>query len=90
MAPGPIISWQIEGRKVEAVTDFIFLASKNTAYSNFSYETKRHVHLGKKAMTHLDSILKSRDITSMTKVRLVQATVSQVVMYGCELDHKEG
>jgi len=75
MAPGPTISWQIEGGKVETVTDFIFLASKNTAYSNCSYETKRHVHLGKKAMTHLDSILKSRDITFPTKVHLIKAMV---------------
>ena len=64
---------------MEAVTDFIFLASKNTAYSNFSYETKRHVHLGKKAMTHLDSILKSRDITLLAKICIVKAMVFPAV-----------
>ena len=74
MASGPIISWQMEGGKVETVTDF-FLASKITAYSDCSYEIKRHLHLGKKAMTNLDSILKSRDITLPTKVHLIKAVV---------------
>ena len=84
MAPGPIISWQIEGRKVEAVTDFIFLASKVAADSDCSYEIKRCLLLGRKAMTYLDTILKSRDITLLTKVCLVKAMVFPVVMYRCE------
>ena len=75
MASGPIISWKIEGGKVETVTEFIFLASKITAYSDCSYEIKRHLHLGKKAMTNLDSRLKSRDITLPTKVHLIKAVV---------------
>ena len=81
MASGPIISWQIDG---ETVADFIFLGSKITADGNCSHEIKRHLLLGRKAMTNLDSILKSRDITLPTKVRLVKAMVFPVVMYGCE------
>ena len=81
MAPGPITSWQIDG---ETVADFIFLGSKITADSNCSHEIKRHLLLGRKVMTNLDSILKSRDITLSTKVRLVKAMVFPVVMYGCE------
>ena len=84
MASGPITSWQIDGEKVETVTDFIFLGSKITADSGCSHEVKRHLLLGRKAMTNLDSILKSRDITLLTKVHLVKAMVSPVVMYGCE------
>ena len=81
MASGPITSWQIDGEKV---TDFIFLSSKITADGDFSYEIKRRLLLGRKAMTNLDSILKSRDTTLPTKVRLVKAMVFPVVMYGCE------
>ena len=84
MASGPITSWQIEWGKVEAVTDFIFLGSKITADSDCSHEIKRHLLLGRKAMTNLDSTLKSRDITLPTKVRLVQAMVFPVVTYGYE------
>ena len=84
MASGPITSWQIAGEKVETVTDFIFLGSKITAHGDCSHEMKRHLFLGRKAMTNLDSILKSRDITLPTKVRLVKAMVFLVVMYGCE------
>ena len=84
MASGPITSWQIEREKVEAVTDFIFLNSKITADGDCSHEIKRHLLFGRKGMTNLDSILKSRDITLPTKVRLVRAMVFPVVMYGCE------
>ena len=77
MAFGPITSWQIEGAKMETVTDFIFLGSKITVDSDCSHEIKRHLLLGRKAMTNLDSILKSRDITLPTKVRLVKAMVNQ-------------
>ena len=84
MAAGPITSWQIDGETVETVTDFIFLDSKITADGDCSHEIKRHLLLGRKAMTNLDSILKSRDITFPTKVRLVKAMVFPVVMYGCE------
>ena len=84
MASGPITSWQIEGEKVEAVTDFIFLDSKITVDSDFSHEIKRRLILGRKAMTNLDSILKSKDIALSTKAHLVQAVVFPVVMYGCE------
>ena len=84
MASGPITSWQIEGDKVEAVTDFLFSGSKNTADSACSHEIKRYLLLGRKAITKLDSILKSRDITLLTKVHLVKAMVFPVVMYGCE------
>ena len=89
MASGPITSWQIEGEKVETVADFIFLGSKITVDGDFSHEIKRHMLLGKKAMTNLDSILKSRDITLPTKVHSVKAMVFPVIMYGCEsLVHK--
>ena len=84
MASGPITSWQIDGETVETVTDFIFLGSKITADADFSHEIKRCMLLGRKVMTNLDSILKSRDITSPTKVCLVKAMVFPVVMYGCE------
>ena len=84
MASGPITSWQIDGETVETVTDFILGGSKITADGDCSHEIKRHLLLGRKAMTNLDSILKSRDITLPTKVRLVKAMVFPVVMYGCE------
>ena len=84
MASGPIISWQIDGETVETVADFILLGSKITADGDCSHEIKRHLLLGRKVMTNLDSILKSRDITLLTEVRLVKAMVFSVVMYGCE------
>ena len=84
MASGPITSWQIDGETVEIVAVFIFLESKITADSDCSHEIKRHLLLGRKVMTNLDSILKSRDITLPTKVCLVKAMVFPVVMYGCE------
>ena len=84
MASGPITSWQIEVENVETVTDFIFLGSKITADSYCSHEIKRCLLLGRKAMANLDSILKSRDITLLTKVCLVKVMVFPVVMYGCE------
>ena len=84
MASGPITSWQIDGGKVETVTDFIFLGSKITVDDDCSHEIKRFLLLGGKAMTNLDSILKSSDITLPTKVHLVTAMVFPVVMYGCE------
>ena len=84
MASGPITLWQLEGEKVEAVTDFIFLGSKITGDSDCSHEIKRHLLPGRKAMTNLDSILKSRDITLLTKVHLGKAMVFPVVMYGCD------
>ena len=84
MASGPITSWQIDGETVETVADFIFLGSKITADGDCSHEIKRYLLLGRKAMTNLDSILKSRDITWLTKVRLVKAIIFPVVMYGCE------
>ena len=84
MASGPITSWQIEGETMETVTDFIFLGSKITADGDCSNEIKRLLLLGRKAMTNLDSILKSRDITLLTKVHIVKAMVFPVVMYGCE------
>ena len=83
MASGPITSWQIDGETVETVSDFIFLGSKVTADGDFSHEIKRHLLLGRKVMTNLDSILKSRDITLPTRVHLVKAMVFPVVMYGC-------
>ena len=83
MASSPIISWQIEGEKVEAVTDFIFLGSKITVDGDCSHEIKGHLLLGRKAMTNLDSILKIRDITFLTKVCVVKAMVFPVVMYRC-------
>ena len=84
MASGPIISWQIDGETGETVTDFIFLGSKTTADCDCSHEIKRLLLLGRKVMTKLDSILKSRDIALSTKVGLVKAMVFPVVMYGCE------
>ena len=84
MASGPITSWQIDGETVETVADFIFLGSKITADGDCSHEIKRHLLLGRKVMTNLDSIFKSRDITLLTKVHLVKAIVFPVVMYGCE------
>ena len=84
MASGPITSWQIDGETMETVTDFIFLGSKITAEGDCSHEIKRHLLIGRKAMTNLDSILKSRDITLPTNVRLVKALVFPVVMFGCE------
>ena len=84
MASGPITSWQIDGETVVTVTDFIFLGSKITADGDCSHEVKRHSLLGRKIMTNLDSILKSRNITLPTKNHLVKAMVSPVVMYGCE------
>ena len=84
MASGPITSWQIDGRKVQTVTDFTFLGSKITADNDCSHEIKRHLLLGRKAMTNLDSILKSRDITLLTKVHIVKAMVFSAVMYRCE------
>ena len=89
IASGPITSRQIDGETVETVADFIFLGFKITADSDCSHEIKRRILLGRKLMTNLDSILKSRDITLSTKVRLVKAIVFPVVMYGCELDYKE-
>ena len=83
-ASGPITSWQIDGETMETVRDFIFLGSKITADGDSSHEIKRRLLLGRKAMTNLDSILKSRDVTLPTKVRLVKAMVFPVVMYGCE------
>ena len=84
MASGPIISWQIDGETVETVADFIFLGSKITADGDSSHEIKRHLLVGRKVMTNLDSILKSRGITLSIKVCLVKAIVFPVVMYGCE------
>ena len=84
MVSGPITSWQIDGETMETVTEFISLGSKITASGDCNHEIKRHLLLERKAMTNLDSILKSRDITLPTKVRLVKAVVFPVVMYGCE------
>ena len=84
MASGSITSWQKDGETVETVSDFILLGSKITADGDFSHEIKRHLLLGRKVMTHLDSIFKSRDVTLPTKVRLVKVVVFPVVMYGCE------
>ena len=84
MASGPITSWQIDGQTMETMADFIFLGSKITADGEFRHEIKRHLLIGRKVMTNLDSILKSRDITLPTMVCLVKAMVSPVVMYGCE------
>ena len=85
MASGPIISWEIDGETVETVADFIFWGSKITADDDCSHEIKRCLLLGRKVMTNLDSIFKSRDITLLTKVYLVKAMVFPVVMYGCEV-----
>ena len=84
MASSPVTSWQIDGETMETVTDFIFLGSEITADGDYSHEIKRFLILGRKAMTNLDSILKSRDITLPTKVHTVKAIVFPVVMYGCE------
>ena len=84
MASGPITSWEIDGETVDTVAHFIFLGSKITANGDYSHEMKRHLLLGRKVMTNLDSIFKSKDITLPTKVHLVKAMVFPVVMYGCE------
>ena len=84
IASGLITSWQIAGENVEIVTDFIFYGSKITADGDCSHEIKRHLLLGRKAMTNIDSVLKSRDIALLTKVHIVKAMVFPVVMYGCE------
>ena len=84
MTSGPITSWQINGKTVETVAEFIFLGSKITADDDYSHEIKRCLLLGRKVMTNLDSIFKSRDITLPTKVHIVKAMVFPVVMYGCE------
>ena len=84
MASGSITSWEIDGEPVETVADFLFLDSKIPADGDCNHEIKRHLRLGRKVMTNLDSILRSRDITLPTKVRLVKAMVFPVVMYGCE------
>ena len=89
MASGPITSWEIDGETVETVSDFIFGGSKITADGDCSREIKGRLLLGRKVITNLDSILKSKDITLPTKVRLVKAVVFPVVMYGCELDYRE-
>ena len=89
MASSPITSWQIDGERVETVADFILGGSKITADGDCSHEIKRHLLLGRKVLTNLNSILKSTDITLSTKVHLVKAMVFPVVMYGCELDYKE-
>ena len=83
MASGPITPWEIDGETMETVSDFIFLGSKITADGDCSYEIKRHLLLARKVMTKLDSVLKSRDITLPTKVRLIKAMDFPVVMYGC-------
>ena len=84
MASGPITSWQIDGETMETVRNFIFLGSKITVDGDYSHKIKRHLLLGRKSMTDLDSILKSRDITLLTNVHLAKAMVFPVVMYGCE------
>ena len=84
MVSGPITSWEIDGETVETVSDFIFGGSKITADGDCSHEIKRHLLLGRKIMTNLDSVLKSRNITLPTKVHLVKALVFPIVMYGCE------
>ena len=84
MASGPITSWQIEGEKVKIVTDFLFLGSKITVDGDCSHEIKRHLLLGRKTMTNLYSVIKSRDVTLPTKVCIVKAMVFPVVTYGCE------
>ena len=84
MASGPIIAWQIEGEKVEAVTDFLFLGSKVAVDGDCSHEIRRRLLLGRRAMTNLDNVLKSRDITLPTKVGIVKAMCFPVVTYGCE------
>ena len=90
MVSGPITSWQIDGETVETVADFIFWGSKITANGDCSHEIKRCLLLGRKAMTNLDRVLKSRDVILLTKVHLVKDMVFLVVIHECELDHKEG
>ena len=90
MASSPITSWQIDGETMETVRDFIFLGSKITADGDCSHEIKRCLLLGIKAVTNLESILKSRYITLLTKISIVKTMVFSAVMYGCELDYKEG
>ena len=90
MLSGLITSWQIHEEKVEILTDFTFFGSKITVDGNCSHENKRHLVLGRKAMTNLDNILRSRDITLPTKVHTVKAMIFPVIMYRCELDYKEG
>ena len=90
MACGRITSWEIDGERVETVSDFICLGSKVTADGDCSHEIKRRLLLGRKVMTNLDSVFKTRDITLLTKVHLVKAMVFPVVMKGCELDCEEG
>ena len=87
MASGPITSWQIDGEKMKTVTDFIFLGSKITAYSDHSQEIKRCLLLGRKTMTNLGNVLKNKDITLLTKICIVKAIYFPVVMYGCERQH---
>ena len=89
MASGPIVSWQIDGGEMETVADFIFLGSKITADGDCSHKIKRLLLLGRKAVTNVDSLLQSRDITLSTNIHLVKDMVFPVVMYGCELDYKE-
>ena len=89
MAYSPITSWEIDGETVETVSDFIFLGSKITAHGDCSHEIKKRLFLGRRVMTNLDNIFKSRDITLPTKVRLIKAVFFLVVMYGCELGYKE-
>ena len=89
MACSPITSWQIDGETMETLTDFTFLGSKITADGDCSHEIKRCILFGRKVMTNLDNIFKSRDITLPTKVHPVKAMVFPVIIYGCELDHKE-
>ena len=84
MASSPITTWQIDGETMEIMADLIFFSSKSTAYGDCSHKIKRHLLLGRKVMNNLDSILKSKDITLPTKVRLVKAMVFPVVVYGCE------
>ena len=84
MASGPITSWQIEREKVEILTDFLFLGSTITVDSDYSHEIKRHLLLGRKTMTNLGTVLKSRNITLLTKVHIVRAMVFPLVMYGCK------
>ena len=90
MSSGPITSWQIDGETVETVSDFILLGSKITADGDCSHEIKGRSLLGRKAITNLDSLLKSRDVTLLTNIHIVKSMIFPVVMYGCELNHKEG
>jgi len=89
MDSGPITSWQLDGEIVETVTVFIFLGSKITAAGNSSHKIKRHLLVGRKSMTNLDTVLKSRDITLPTNIHIVKAMIFPVVIYRCELNHKE-